>query len=88
MNIDASIYKVRRRLHDRGLHRYTSACKEKLTARHRASRVQFSEQHLDWGIVDWAKVIFSDEKTFSLTGHGKLRTYNTRYNQSNTHEKA
>ena len=38
LNIDASVYTVRRHFHDGGLHRYTPACKEKLTARHRASK--------------------------------------------------
>ena len=62
LNIDASVYTVRRRLHEGGLHRYTPACKEKLTALHRASRLQFAEQHIDWRIEDYSKVVFSDEK--------------------------
>ena len=91
MNIDTSVYTVRRRLHEGGLHRYTPVYKEKLTASLRASRMQFAENHLDWRIEDWAKVIFSDEKSFSSTDHGKLhcwRPYNTRYNSSNIHEEA
>ena len=91
MNSDASVYIVRRRLHKERLHRYTPAYKEKLTARHGASRLQFAGQHLDWGIEDWAKVIFSDEKSFSSTDHGKMHClcpYKTRYNRSNIHEKA
>ena len=89
-NIDAFVYTVRRHLHDGGLHTYTPACQEKLTARRRALRLQFAE-HLDWVIEDWEKVIFSDEKSFSSTDHEKLHCwcpYNTRYNRSNIHEEA
>ena len=42
----------------------------------------------NWGL---GKIIFSDEKSFSSTDHGKLhcwRPYNTRYNQSNIHKEA
>ena len=65
--------------------------RKKLTARHRALRLQFAEHHLDWVIEDWAKVIFSNEKLFSSTDHEKLhcwRLYITRYNRSNIHEEA
>ena len=89
LNIDASVYTVRRHLHEEGMHRYTPACKEKLTARQRALSLQFAEQNLDWGIENWAKVILSNDKSFSSTDYGKLhcwRSYNIRYNQSNIHE--
>ena len=91
MNIDVSVYTVKRRLHDGGLHRYIPACEEKLTAHHRALRLKFAEQYLDWVIEDWAKLIFFEEKLSSSTDHEKLycwRHYNTRYNRSNIHEEA
>ncbi|GJQ71761.1 hypothetical protein Trydic_g11454 [Trypoxylus dichotomus] len=39
--------------------------KSNLTAQHRDGRLNFARQHIQWS-EDWKKVVFMDEKRFSL----------------------
>jgi len=73
---------VRKRLHADGIHHRTPAVKERLTERHRQGRLQFAQQHIDKDLDYWGRVIWTDEKTFCSTAHGKLHCWrrdNTRY---------
>lgn len=81
LQLDVSVQTVRRRLHAEGIHHRTPATKQFLTARHREGRLRFAEAHVQEDLDYWAHVIFTDEKTFSSTNHGKLhcwRRNNTR----------
>lgn len=81
LQLDVSAETVRRRLHAEGIHHRTPATKQLLTARHREGRLRFAEAHVQEDLDYWARVIFTDEKTFSSTSHGKLhcwRKNNTR----------
>lgn len=81
LQLYVSVQTVRRRLHAEGIHHRTPATKQFLTARHREGRLRFAEAHVQEDLDYWARVIFTDEKTFSSTNHGKLhcwRKNNTR----------
>lgn len=56
---------VRRRLHASGLVNMSSEAKPRMTAAHRAARVRFAQEHADWTLGEWERVIFSDEKIFT-----------------------
>ena len=91
LNIDVSLKTIRRRLNDQGIRRYAPAVKEKLTEIHRNRRLQFSQEHVNWSLNDWARVVFTDEKTFFSTSHGKLHCYrlrNERFERANIYEQA
>jgi hypothetical protein len=38
-----------------------------LTARHRASSLQWAQRHFRLGRQQWARVLFSDESRFNMT---------------------
>lgn len=66
---------IRKRLHKEGLHHRTPTEKDFLEPRHIAARLQFANDHIhhDWDF--WSRVIFSDEKTFQSTNHGRLHCW-------------
>ena len=50
-----------------------------LTARHRAARLQWAQQHFRLGRQQWARVLFSDESRFNLSHHdGRIRVFRRR----------
>ena len=50
-----------------------------LTARHRATRLQWAQRHFRWGRDQWARVVFSDESRFNLSHHdGRIRVFRRR----------
>ena len=50
-----------------------------LTARHRAARLQWAQQHFRSGRQQWARVLFSDESRFSLSYHeARIRVFRRR----------
>lgn len=75
LHIDVSNHTVRRRLHEGGLHHRTPAVKEVLSDRHRAMRLHFAQQYVDKDLDFWGRVIFTDEKTFRSTSHGRLHCW-------------
>lgn len=73
---------IRRVLHSEGLHHRRHAVKPLLTESHKRARLEFALKYLDF---DWSNVIFTDEKTFKSSQHGRLslwRRNNTRYNDN------
>lgn len=82
---------VRNRLHDSSVHHRIPAEKEKLTERHRNNRLLFAQQHVNEDLDFWGRVIFSDEKSFPSTTHGRphcWRRNGTRYDRENIYEVA
>ena len=79
------------RLHEAGVHHRIPAEKENLTERHRNRRLVFAQQYVNMDLDYWGRVIFSDEKSFSSTTHGRphcWRRNGTRYNRENIYEVA
>ena len=51
----------------------------RLTARHRAARLQWAQWHFLWGRQQWAWVLFSDESSFNLSYHeGGIQVFRRR----------
>lgn len=67
-NVNISEWTIRRRLHDSGLSSRMRATGPPLSREHRIARLIFAREHLAWTIVDWSRVLFSDESRFCLTG--------------------
>lgn len=91
LHLGVSSDTVRRRLHESGVHHRTPALKGKLEERHRLARLEFAQRYAQEGLDFWARVIFSDEKTFVSNTHSRLhcwRPNNTRYNRENIYEEA
>ena len=91
LHLDISTDTIRRRLHAAGIHHHPPATKPKLQERHREARLQFALQHVEDDLAYWGRVIFSDEKTFASTTHGKLHCWRpdgTRYARKNIYEVA
>lgn len=91
LELDVCTRTVRRRLHESGYHHRTPAVKEKLEERHRDARLQFAQRFAHEDLAFWGRVIFSDEKTFLSTTHGRLRCWRvngTRYSRQNIYEVA
>lgn len=57
---------VRRRLHEVGIKSRKPATGPLLTRAHRISRLRFAQQHANWTLNDWRRVLFSDESRFAL----------------------
>lgn len=91
LELQVSSETVRRRLHTAGVHHRVPAVKEKLEERHRINRLHFAQQYVNEDLGFWARVVFSDEKTFASTSHGQLhcwRRNNTRYARQHIYEQA
>ncbi|KAK4316369.1 hypothetical protein Pmani_012498 [Petrolisthes manimaculis] len=72
LRLDLSAETIRKRMKEMGFRHRTPAIKPKLTERHQELRLQFAQQYVHQELNFWGRVIFSDEKTFSSTSHGKL----------------
>ena len=55
---------VRRRLKVAGLRSRRPAVSKPLTVRHRAERLAFAQEHVNWTIDQWRPVLFTDESRF------------------------
>lgn len=57
---------VKRRLQQAGLNGRVARKKPLLTQKHKKNRLQFCQDHRDWTVQDWERVIFTDESKFNL----------------------
>ena len=91
LQLNISAKTIRRRWHNAEIHHRTPAVKERLEERHIQGRLAFAQEYVDKDLDFWGRVIFSDEKTFSSTNHGKLhcwRRNNTRYDPEHIYQEA
>lgn len=80
---------IHKRLHERGYYHRVPAIKPKLTDENRAGRLRFANEYVNRDLDFWAKVIFTDEKTFASSTHGRVhlwRLNQTRYDRNNISE--
>lgn len=80
---DTSALTIRRVLHSEGLHHRQPARKPYLSEVNKQKRLEFARQYLEF---DWEKAIFTDEKSFMSSQHGRLhlwRRNKTRYEEKN-----
>lgn len=69
MNLNIGTSRIRQLLRSDHYLAYRSMTRVlRMTASHKAKRVIFAKQHLQWGRDMWEKVIWSDEKRFTLDG--------------------
>ncbi len=67
---------VRNRLHAANLRARRPAVRPKLTARHRAARLLWARQHVNWQLRHWTSVLFTDESRFCVDFHdGRRRVW-------------
>ncbi|KAI4874245.1 hypothetical protein NFI96_007731 [Prochilodus magdalenae] len=66
-NVHVSAQTVRNRLHEDGMRARRPQMGIVLTAQHRAGRLAFAREHLDWQIHHWRPVLFTDESRFTLS---------------------
>lgn len=72
---------IRNNLHSMGLHYRRHAKKPFLTQNHKTARLNFARRYLEF---DWSKTIFTDEKSFKSSDHGRLSLWRydlTRYTE-------
>lgn len=60
-----------RRMNEIGLRSHVKRFEEELTEEHRRKRVQWAKDYLNWTDEDWATVMWSDHKLFTLGHHGR-----------------
>lgn len=86
-NFAVSQSTISRRLRESGLKPRKAATGPLLTRDHRRRRLEFAHEHLNWGVEDWAKVLFSDESRFCLFSNDRrnlvFRRPGERYSQCN-----
>lgn len=70
---NVSVQTIRNRLHEAQLHARRPARRPKLTRDHKRARLAWSRRHLRWTLVEWSRVLFSDESRFCLE-HPDRRT--------------
>lgn len=70
-----SVDTVRKRLKEGGLKCHIPARKPFLKDIHMRKRLEFAQGYFNWGVSDWEKVVFSDEKIFRASSKGPLRVY-------------
>lgn len=57
---------IRRRLNEGGLTSRRPVLCPKLLPAHRTQRLNFSQEHRNWGVEEWSQVLFTDESRFCL----------------------
>ncbi|KAG0433923.1 hypothetical protein HPB47_019474 [Ixodes persulcatus] len=77
LNLAASPYVVRRRLHEGGLHSRVPVRKPLLSAINKSKRLAFAEEHVSWTVDDWRMVLFSDESTITTRWDQRQRIWRT-----------
>lgn len=77
-NKPISLSTVKRRLLDAGLKGCLAVSKSLLKTANKKKRLNWAQQHKDWTIEDWNKVLWSDESKFEIFGT-KRRVFVRRY---------
>ena len=67
-NLVVSAQTIRRALRKVGLRAVTKKKKPLLSAKHKKARLDFAKKHKHWTVVDWNKVIWSDETKINRLG--------------------
>ena len=75
LQLDVSVKTVTRRLREADINHRVPATKEKLTDVHRTCRLAFARENGEKDIGFWSKVIFTDEKTFRSSDHGRVQVW-------------
>lgn len=65
-NLGITARTIRRRLVDGGLGSYRPCKKPLLSKKNIKARLKFAEEHVNWTVEEWKKVIWSDESKFNL----------------------
>ncbi|KAI4886909.1 hypothetical protein NFI96_008690 [Prochilodus magdalenae] len=66
-NVHVSAQTVINQLHENGMRARRPQMGVVLTAQHRAGRLAFARERLDWQIRQWRPVLFTDESRFTLS---------------------
>ncbi|KAG7171999.1 putative Transposable element Tc1 transposase-like 19 [Homarus americanus] len=91
LHLDVCAQTFRSRLHEAGIQHRVPAIKERLTDQHRTGRLQFAQQYVGEDPEFWSRVVFTDEKTFASSNHGKIHLWRpncTRYDKAHIYEVA
>lgn len=68
-----SVSTVRLRLQEKKIVAHRTATGPKLTAQHHRAHLQFARDHVDWTVVQWRAVLFSDETRVCLFCNDRRR---------------
>lgn len=68
-DVDVAPSTVRTRLLENGLRGCKARRKPKVNEKQRKARLTWAREHLTWTEEQWAKVLFSDESTFTIQNH-------------------
>lgn len=80
--VNVSRWTISRRLRAAGYHSYWAARKPYISPRNRVRRLAWANQHQNWTVRQWKKVLWSDESPFVLQYRGRKRVWrlhNERY---------
>lgn len=77
-NVAARPRTVRQRLFSAGRYSYIAPKKPLLTARHRATRLQWARAHSHWTAEVWGRVLFTDETPLHLVQTTQRRQFRSR----------
>ena len=70
---------VRRRLAAAHLENHVPARRPALTVQHRRHRLAWAQQHVNWRLREWRRVLFSDEKRFCVdNSDGRIKIWRRR----------
>ena len=70
-NVQISHQTVSRRLKENGLGCYVAKKKPYISKSNIKKRLEWAQDHKDWTIEDWKKVLWCDESPFTLSYHGR-----------------
>ena len=75
-NVNVSDQTIRNRLHERNIHARRPVVRQPLTRQHRVHRRLWAAQHRCWTLVQWGRMMFSDESRFNVDDHdGRMRVW-------------
>ena len=81
------VQSVRRRLREANLRPRIAARGPALTVQHRRARLNFANEHVNWLVADWERILWTDESRFNLYDcDRRTRVYrrpDERYSQCN-----